>query len=208
MAITATRFAGCGGKAGRGRSRRPGGSQSHASLLHASGLEVRGLVVDWDHASALRGDASLGLGLLTRVRAGLLRSRLDAAIAHGTDPCESRVLAYRAARLVSGRSREELATWIETINAAATRRPHGRSAAVEPCRDELHAAGPHLTQVVELLRSTAPVYCQGMAMLARLLRDGGSPLYTPTWRGALRYELELVIAALELGVTPTRLRKR
>jgi hypothetical protein len=176
---------------------------------HASGLQtVRGLVADWDHASALRGESGLGLGLLTRVRAGLLRSRLDAAIAQGTDPCESRLLAYRAAQLVSGRSREELATRIEKVNAAATRRPQGRSAAVEPCRDELHAAGPCLAQVVELLRSTAPVYCQGMAMLAWLLRDGGSALYAPAWRGALRYELELVVAALELGVTPTRLRKR
>jgi hypothetical protein len=47
-----------------------------------------------------------------------------------------------------------------------------------------------------------------MAMLERLLRDGGGPLYAPAWRGALKYELELVIAALELGVTPARLRKR
>jgi hypothetical protein len=47
-----------------------------------------------------------------------------------------------------------------------------------------------------------------MAMLQGLLRDGGGPLYAPAWRGALRYELELVIAALELGVTPTRLRRR
>ena len=175
---------------------------------HASGPKaMRALVADWDHAPALRGEC-LGLGLLTRVRAGLLRSRLDAAIAHGTDPCESRLLAYRAARLVSARSREELATGIEKINAAAARRPHGRSAVVEPCRDELHSAGPCLTQVVELLRSTVPVYCQGMAMLEGLLRDGGSPLYAPAWRGALKYELELVLAALELGVTPTRLRRR
>jgi hypothetical protein len=46
-----------------------------------------------------------------------------------------------------------------------------------------------------------------MAMLEELLRDGGSPLYAPAWRGALKYELELVLAALELGVTPTRLRR-
>lgn len=36
-----------------------------------------------------------------------------------------------------------------------------------------------------------------MAMLEELLRDGGGPLYSPTWRGALSRELELIIAALE-----------
>ena len=34
-------------------------------------------------------------------------------------------------------------------------------------------------------------------MLESLLRNGGSALYLPVWRGELRHRLELTIAALE-----------
>jgi hypothetical protein len=47
------------------------------------------------------------------------------------------------------------------------------------------------------------VYAKGVAMLKRLLRDGGGPLYVPARRGHLRDELDGVIAALE-GRTGTR----
>jgi hypothetical protein len=148
--------------------------------------------------SAVRGQAQFGLGqLLIRVRARLRRSSLDAALARGADPCESPVLACRAARLTSERSREKMAAWVADILATASRPPRSLSAAVEPDRDEMATARPLLIQVRELLRSTAPVYARGVAMLEGLLSDGGSALYLPVERAELSHELKLIIAALE-----------
>jgi hypothetical protein len=42
------------------------------------------------------------------------------------------------------------------------------------------SAASLLIEVRELLRSTVPVYCRGVAMVRGLLQDGGSPLYSPT----------------------------
>jgi hypothetical protein len=154
--------------------------------------------IDLHPPSALRGHALFGLGqLLIRVRARLRRSSLDAALARGADPCESPALARRAARLTSERSREKMAAWVAGILATASRPPRPLSAAVEPDRDEVAAAGPLLIRVRELLRSTAPVYARGVAMLEDLLSDGGSALYMPVRRAELSHELELIIAALE-----------
>jgi hypothetical protein len=154
--------------------------------------------IDFYHPPALRGWAQLRLGhLLTRMRAGLQRPSLNAALGRGADPCESAALAYCAARLTSDRTREKLAGWVEEILDAAARPTPRLSSAVKPLRDEVMAARPLLIQVAELLRSTAPLYSQGLAMLEELLRDGGGPLYSSTSRGALGRELELIIAALE-----------
>jgi hypothetical protein len=129
--------------------------------------------------------------------ARLCRSGLDAALACGEDPCRSPALAYRSARLTSERGRQRLAAALDRVNDAATRPALGWSTAVPPCREEVVAAGALLVQATELLRSRTPVYSQGAARLEKLLRDGGGPLYRPAWRGALRHELEIAIAALE-----------
>jgi hypothetical protein len=135
--------------------------------------------------------------LLTRVRARLRRSSLDRALAAGADPCESPALAYRAAQLASEGSREQVAASIDDVLAAAARPRLALSSVVDPDRKEMAIARPHLIQVHELLRSKTPVYCQGVAMLECMLRDGGSPLYSPARRGALSAELEAIVAALE-----------
>jgi hypothetical protein len=90
-----------------------------------------------------------------------------------------------------------LATWIEEILRRVTGPARPPSITVEPHRAEVRAAAPILVQARDSLRSSAPVYARGVAMLDRLLRDGGSALYLPVWRGQLRHELELIIAALE-----------
>jgi hypothetical protein len=141
-----------------------------------------------------------GLGhLLTVVRAGLRRWSLDAALARGANPCESPTLAYRAARLTSRRGRVKLAASVDGVLAAAARPAPGLSSAVRPCREEVASAASLLIEVGALLRSTSPVYCGGVAMVGSLLRDGGSPLYLPGRRGALKRELEVILAALEGG---------
>jgi hypothetical protein len=68
---------------------------------------------------------------------------------------------------------------------------------VQPSRDEVAAVEPLLIEIGDLLRSTAPLYCRGIATVLTLLRDGGSPLYLPDRRGALQDELEAIIHALE-----------
>jgi hypothetical protein len=136
---------------------------------------------------------SLKLGVLGVLR----RSRLDAALARGADPCESPTLAHRAARLTSERSRTRMAARVADILVTVEQPPRAFSAAVDPDRDEVAAAAPLLIEVRELLRSTVPVYARGVAMLEGLLRDGGSSLYCPVRQGELSDELELIIAALE-----------
>jgi hypothetical protein len=150
------------------------------------------------HPPALRGRAQVGPGrLLIRARVRMRRSSLNAALRGGADPCESAALAYNAARLTSQRSREKLARWVDHIVDAAARPSSILAAAVEPPREEVSAAGPALTRISELLRSTTPVYCQGLAMLEELLRDGGGSLYTPARPGALSRDVEKTLAALE-----------
>lgn len=135
--------------------------------------------------------------LLTRLRCRLARSSLDAALARGADPCESRALAHRAARLTRKRNREKMAAGIEDTLAIAGRAPRAFSAAIEPDRDEMVAAGSLLIGLQELLRSSAPVYARGVALLEKLLGEGDSPLYLPISRGDLSHQLRLIIAALE-----------
>jgi hypothetical protein len=133
----------------------------------------------------------------TRVRALLRRSRLDRALARGADPRESPALAYRAARLTSPRSREKLSAWVDAVLVRAGSPTRPRSVAVEADRGEVWGAAAQLAQLRELLRSGVPIYARGVAMLAGLLRDGGSAVYLPHWRGQLSHELELIIGALE-----------
>jgi hypothetical protein len=154
--------------------------------------------IDFHHPPAVHSSAAFGLGqLLIAVRARVRRSRLDAALAHGADPCSSSALAYRSAHLTSERTREKMAAWVADILASAKRPAQPFSAAIEVDRDEVVAAEPLLAEVRELLRSSAPVYARGVAMLAGMLRDGGSPLYLGVRRGELCHELELVMAGLE-----------
>jgi hypothetical protein len=90
-----------------------------------------------------------------------------------------------------------MAAWVAEILATASRPARPISAAVEPHRGEVGAAEQRLVQVRELLRSSAPVYARGVAMLERLLRDAGSALYLPARRTELNHKLGLIIAALE-----------
>jgi hypothetical protein len=156
-----------------------------------------GLAFERSHwPAARRGAWGVVRRLFTALQAQVFAARLDSALARGDDPCDSAVLAHRAVSLASRRSRDRLAASVETTVVAAARPVTRRTAAIGPCRSEVEAAEPLLSLSSELLRSARPVYAQGVAGLACLLRDGGSPLYAPTRPGALRHELELISAAL------------
>jgi hypothetical protein len=64
-------------------------------------------------------------------------------------------------------------------------------------RREISVASEPLVRLRALLRSRAPVYAQGLAMLRQVLRDGGSAWYLPAWPGALAQAIEEIIVALE-----------
>lgn len=135
--------------------------------------------------------------LITRLRVALQRPALDGELADGVDPVASPALAFRAAQLTSDRKRERISATIARVLAEAERSPSGWSAAVPVNREELAESRSLLIQIEATLQSEQPVYCQGMAMLQRLLTDGASPLYGRSSKGALNDELERVIAALQ-----------
>jgi hypothetical protein len=71
------------------------------------------------------------------------------------------------------------------------------SSAIQPPQVEVEEAGELLTEAGTILRSGAPIYCQGVARLRHLLSDGASPLYYPEHPGELSEEVEVIVAALE-----------
>jgi hypothetical protein len=143
-------------------------------------------------------------GLLAQVQARLRCAHLGSALAAGADHCASPALAVRAARLTRPRTRERLAAELDDVLAAVAQPVLGPSSAIAPDRAEVGVASPRLIGIRELLRSEAPVYAQGVAMLIQLLRDGGGPLYQPVTRGELNQSLEAITAVLEGGDTRPR----
>ena len=106
-------------------------------------------------------------------------------------------MTYRAARLTSHNCRVRLATRIDNVLVAAARPVDPCSVAAMPDRMEVARARPLLIEARELLLAPVPIYCQGVAGLVELLRDGGGPIYAPVREGALTDELVGLIAALQ-----------
>jgi hypothetical protein len=120
-------------------------------------------------------ERTIAPGWPARVLARLAARYLDAKLIGGADPAESTLLAARACRLTSRSYREALAAWIVRI-LSGVEGPTGRVEVVpNPAAVRAHAA--QLTDMASLLRSSAPLYARGIAMLARLLTDGTGPVY-------------------------------
>ena len=85
----------------------------------------------------------------------------------------------RAARLTSPRERRRLARELEGLIAAARDRSRPRGAEVPVNRAEVIACSELIHELADDLSGDAPLRPPGIAMLRRLLRDGGSPLYGP-----------------------------
>jgi hypothetical protein len=136
--------------------------------------------------------------LRTRVRARLRRSRLDRLLVAGEPPWASRELGWRAAELSSRRERHAIADQIDRVvdDAMAPARPRG--AAVPLDREGVRACKDLLVELADDLRRAERVRAQGVVLLRRLLRDGGSPLYAPGETHALRIALIHARAALLL----------
>jgi hypothetical protein len=113
-----------------------------------------------------------------RGRVFLQRGALARRLAAGASPAESPELARRAEQLRSPRNRRVLARGLERIIDAAEERPHPYSSAVPLRRATiLDARDGILELAAELHDTTQEVNVRGIALVERLLTDGGSPLY-------------------------------
>jgi hypothetical protein len=136
--------------------------------------------------------------LWTRIRARLRHSALDRLLAAGEPPWASRELSWRATELTSRDERCALADQIDRLIDEVTAPPRPRGAAVPLDRHGVRACRELLVELADDLRRAELLRPQGVALLRRLLRDGGSPLYSPGDTRALQIALIRVRAALLL----------
>ena len=116
--------------------------------------------------------------LADRLQARLRGPSLDAALAGGCPPESSRLLAARAAVLVTPRNRQALATsWEHLVRVARRAQPAPR-AAVPVRADQVIAAEAAIGELVRLLRAGLPVPARGVAMARLPLTDPTSAVYS------------------------------
>jgi hypothetical protein len=137
--------------------------------------------------------------LIQPARVWLRRGALDRSLAAGEDPAASPELSRRARQLTSRRSRAGLAASIRNLLETAEERPRGFTAAVPIQRREILRERPLLLQLAADLESQDELEPRGIALVERLLIDGGSPVYVDTPEGALHGALVHAHAALYLA---------
>jgi hypothetical protein len=135
--------------------------------------------------------------LAARIRTRWTRKRLDEQLARGADPGTSAQLTLRAAQLRSRSQRFRLANaLVDTLGDAGgtnlgalrmtTRRQH---AVIRECADDVLA-------LVGRLRDDRPVETRGVAIAARLVDNGASPLHRSGGQD-LQHELRAARFALD-----------
>ncbi len=123
------------------------------------------------HPTPSRSGPSLAGRVWTRLR----RNHLDQELALGADPAVSAALGLRAAQLRSRNERARLANaLVEAVGDA--RRGEPVTIRVRPQRAVVRACADDLMALVLRLRDDHPVDVRGLAMTARLVSDGASPL--------------------------------
>lgn len=113
-------------------------------------------------------------------------------------------LIVRAGQLRSPRHRRRLAAWVERLVREADRpsRPTF-SVAVPLAREQVLEARESLLFLSYLLRHADRLRPRGVAMVQRLLSDGGSVLYTDTVRGAVELHVRSALECLVDSPEPT-----
>jgi hypothetical protein len=139
------------------------------------------------------------LGPIQPLGVWLRRGSLDRSLAAGTDPAASPALSRRARQLTSRRSRAGLATSIRDLLDAAEERPRGFTSAVPIQRRAILRERQLLLQLAADLDSQDELEPRGIALVERLLIDGGSPVYVDRPEGALHGALVHAHAALYLA---------
>jgi len=136
-----------------------------------------------------------------RLEVWLSRASLDEQLAEGRDPGSDPALLLRARQLRSQRNRSRLASWIERLIAESeTPPPPCLTTRVSIAGEKVVEARDQLQVLAQVLRHDEQARPRGIAMVERLLTDGGSVLYRETVRGALALQVR---AALDL-TSPSR----
>ena len=131
-----------------------------------------------------------------RLRARLRRLSLERRLAMGESVWASPELRWRATQLTSARERSGLAKELDGLLEEAARPPRPRGAAAPLDRSGVLACEEPLRELAHDLRHAELVYACGVALVRRLLRDGGSPLYGAAPEGQLDRSIRLARAAL------------
>ena len=135
--------------------------------------------------------------LALRLRVRLFHWELDERLARGVDPGISPELTARGAQLVSLRHRRRLAAAVERIVREADASPHPSfSLILGTARDHVTEARTSLLFLAHLLRHAQPIGPRGVAIIDRLLTDGGSPLYVAGVRGAVALRVQTALDCL------------
>lgn len=136
----------------------------------------------------------------TRGRVFLRRGALARRLAAGASPSDSPELARRAEQLCSARNRRALARGLERVIDAAEERPHPYSSAVPLRRAAILDAREGMLELAAELRDTnQDVNVRGIALVERMLTDGGSPLYMQNDEESLGGAISHARAALLLA---------
>jgi hypothetical protein len=131
------------------------------------------------------------------LRVWLRRGSLDRSLAEGVDPAASPELARRARQLTSRRIRAGLAASVRNLLEAAEARPRF-SAAIPVQRHAILAERVLLLGLIADLESGDDLKPRGIALVERLIIDGGSPVYVEAPDGSLHEALTQARAALHL----------
>jgi hypothetical protein len=159
----------------------------------SSGIQQSGAVLTGPREPAAERPA-----VWIRIRARVQRLSLERRLAAGESPWASAALRWRADQLTSPRERSGLAEEIDHLLEEAVRPARPRGAAVPLDRSAVIACYELLRGLADDLRQAELVYAHGVALVRRLLRDGGSPLYAADPDGALDRSIRHARAALLL----------
>ena len=147
-----------------------------------------------------------------QLAARFLADRLDHELARGARPEADPSLAARAIRLTSTNFRRGLAVSLQRLLAARSL-PGAESALPMPAYSRAGLAGsprvpvqqarisrsaPEIAELAGRLIAPGPVPARGVAMVTRLLTDGGGPLYRRACHDDLRAIVEQATRALEV----------
>lgn len=134
----------------------------------------------------------------TRIRARLLRFRLDRRLAAGERPSESPELRWRAVQLTSPEHRQALADEIEWRLEEARHPARGLSAAVPLNKPGILALEDELRRLADDLRGPEPVEPRGVILMEQMLHDGASPMFASASEADLERALRVIRIALLL----------
>ncbi|HEY3727284.1 MAG TPA: hypothetical protein VGL51_08935 [Solirubrobacteraceae bacterium] len=140
-------------------------------MLHSTADIPRSFAGSFDSVAERAIEPSPLARLTARLRAG----RLDRQLIAGADPARSPQLAARACRLTSTSHRRSLAFAIERLLRSAHQPANFWG--VAPQRKAIIGQAEELSSLASLLRSRAPLYAGGVAMVDRLVFDGTGPAY-------------------------------